>query len=425
MRPAFLVLLLALAPHLPLRALAARDDPPAGSAPPPAATTAPPPVSPVLDPYKALEGPVTLNARDVPFRTVIDLLFQGRGLNYAVDAAVPNPPMTLTINNQPFRTVLRTVVRLASASVPGLTYSQDNNLFLIKLRAAPPAEAVGPPAERAPEVEDIRWEKIPLNYVDVAVVIALLGGGMVPGAAEAQASAAPASSPAPRAIGPRDRLSPEPLPVPRPAGGSPAAAGGSGPGGGTAMAAPAPMGGFNGYGDPRVGLGGFGGGGLSGGLGWFGVPSGNLVSPNLTILGQRGDNSLIVRGVDENIAELKTLLRLIDLPLKQVRVRLSTGQLTAEGQAMNGSTIQLSDAAGASRLAAAVVPRINGDGTVSLEINGSLTAGGATHPLATQARVTPGESAQLFTVGEGNRAIRIWAKATVVPDPLEGDGGGR
>ena len=69
-----------------------------------------------------------------------------------------------------------------------------------------------------------------------------------------------------------------------------------------------------------------------------------------------------------------------------------------------------------------MVPRINGDATVSLEINGSLTMAAPRHPVATQVRVPAGESVHLFTLGEGSRTVRVWVKATLTPDPLEGTG---
>jgi general secretion pathway protein D len=84
------------------------------------------------------------------------------------------------------------------------------------------------------------------------------------------------------------------------------------------------LGGFGGGGLGGLGgggLGGLGGGGLGGGLGGAGG-GGNLVSPNLTILGYPLDNSLIVRGSDDDIAELKTLIRLLDIPPKQLSIKI-------------------------------------------------------------------------------------------------------
>jgi hypothetical protein len=55
-----------------------------------------------------------------------------------VDAAVPNLPITLRIEGQPFRTALRSLIRMASLGVPGLTFTQDQDLVLIKRRQGPP-----------------------------------------------------------------------------------------------------------------------------------------------------------------------------------------------------------------------------------------------------------------------------------------------
>jgi len=101
------------------------------------------------------------------------------------------------------------------------------------------------------------------------------------------------------------------------------------------------------------------------------------------IVGYRSDNSLIIRGTPEAISALRRLIVLLDIPAKQVRVRLAVGHLTAEGQGTNGGSIQLSDAADGGRLNVVAAPRINGDGTVSLELSGTLTVGGEPHPVST------------------------------------------
>lgn len=144
-----------------------------------------------------------------------------------------------------------------------------------------------------------------------------------------------------------------------------------------------------------------------------GVDDGNWINGKLDVYGLRGDNSLFFRAVEEDAEELKRLIRLLDVPFRQLRVRLSAGPLAAAGVATNGSALQLTDASGSGRLAAVVVPRVNGDGTVSLAINGSLTAGGATHPLATHARVRPGEPARLFTFGAGRRAVVVRVEVAI------------
>src|SRR5262249_12343423 len=78
----------------------------------------------------------TLNLNRTPPRSPLEQLFQGPGLQYAVDATVPNPPVTLNFRDLPATTALRALVRLASAQVPGLTFNEDNGIFIVKIRSA-------------------------------------------------------------------------------------------------------------------------------------------------------------------------------------------------------------------------------------------------------------------------------------------------
>src|SRR5262249_4846825 len=144
---------------------------------------------------------VNLNVHDMRLRAAVDMLFQGTGLNVAVEPAVPDVPITLSVMDQPFKTALRMLIRVAADHIPGLTCTQDRGLYLIKIREARAPEAAPAPLEAVRE-EESHWEKIPLNFVDVARVTALLGGTLVTdlGSPPAAPRAAPAAhEPAPEA----------------------------------------------------------------------------------------------------------------------------------------------------------------------------------------------------------------------------------
>src|SRR5262245_38531232 len=79
---------------------------------------------------------VNLNVHDMRLRAAVDMLFQGTGLNVAVEPAVPDVPITLSVMDQPFKTALRMLIRIAAAHIPGLTFTQDMGLYLIKIREA-------------------------------------------------------------------------------------------------------------------------------------------------------------------------------------------------------------------------------------------------------------------------------------------------
>src|SRR5205823_12247718 len=65
--------------------------------------------------------PISISLRDAPLRTALETLFQGTGLQHAVEPAVPNFPITLDVREVPFSTALRTLLRLA----PGVTYRKE------------------------------------------------------------------------------------------------------------------------------------------------------------------------------------------------------------------------------------------------------------------------------------------------------------
>jgi hypothetical protein len=124
--------------------------------------------------------PVTLRLQDTPLRTALQMLFEGSGLQHAVEPGVPNVPITLDIRDVPFDTALRMLMRLA-----GATYRKESNIYVIGLRQ-PPQELVQnsyePPApvEAAAAAGGQRWEKIPLKYIHPLVLAAVLGGQVIP-----------------------------------------------------------------------------------------------------------------------------------------------------------------------------------------------------------------------------------------------------
>lgn len=104
---------------------------------------------------------------------------------------------------------------------------------------------------------------------------------------------------------------------------------GGGPGGG--------FGGSGGFGGGGLG-GGLGGGGLGGGLGGGGLGGGGLggggtaglVPEGITgILGYPLDNSILVRGTPEDIEQLKRIIRLLDVPPRQLSIKIEQIAVTS------------------------------------------------------------------------------------------------
>lgn len=101
-------------------------------------------------------------------------------MQYAVAPDVPNTPLTLSIREIPFQTALRTLLRLAG----NVTYQKDGEVYAIRVRRAVPEPAanvlgeftVGTTAAEA----GLHWERVPLNYVNPAVVAVALNLPMLP-----------------------------------------------------------------------------------------------------------------------------------------------------------------------------------------------------------------------------------------------------
>src|SRR5690349_5708290 len=70
---------------------------------------------------------VTLSLRDVALRSALQTLFEGTGLQHAIEPAVPNYPITLDVRDLPFSTALRTLLRLA----PQVVYRKEGDIYII------------------------------------------------------------------------------------------------------------------------------------------------------------------------------------------------------------------------------------------------------------------------------------------------------
>jgi hypothetical protein len=129
-----------------------------------------------------LERKINLNLRDVPLRKAIELLFTGTGMQYAVEANVPDVPINLNVRDLNLQAALRLVIRLAASQVPGLTQARDGDVYVIRIRPPAPVAAVetdtAPPDEE--EGGEFTWEKIPVQFNNVAVFVIAFGGSMLP-----------------------------------------------------------------------------------------------------------------------------------------------------------------------------------------------------------------------------------------------------
>jgi hypothetical protein len=125
---------------------------------------------------------VTVNLKDIPLRAAIDALFAGTGYQYSVNPDVQNVPVNLNIRDVGLQAALRLLVRQAATAQPGLTFSKDGDIFVVKIRRE---TAVAPMVEEAPpeytdEASEFTWEKIPVQFNNAAVFVLAFGGTMLP-----------------------------------------------------------------------------------------------------------------------------------------------------------------------------------------------------------------------------------------------------
>src|SRR5215212_4877527 len=125
------------------------------------------------------EAMITLDLRDVPFRTAIEALFEKTGLQYAVEPGVPNIPVRVTVRDIDFTTALRTITRLG-----GATYRKEGPIYMVGLRQPPqPQELtseIAPEVAPADQLADQTWEKIPILFNSYAVMAYAFGGQVLP-----------------------------------------------------------------------------------------------------------------------------------------------------------------------------------------------------------------------------------------------------
>jgi hypothetical protein len=131
---------------------------------------------------QATERQVTVNLRDLPLRAAIDALFAGTGYQYSVNPDVQNVPVNLNVRDLGLQPALRLLLRQAAVAQPGLTVSKEGDLFVVKVRREAPA---GTAVEEAPpefssDSAEFTWEKIPVQFNNVAVFVLAFGGQMLP-----------------------------------------------------------------------------------------------------------------------------------------------------------------------------------------------------------------------------------------------------
>ena len=209
---------------------------------------------------------ISVNVKDIPIKSAIDLIFSGSGTQYVVEPNVPNVPVTLNIQGKPMEQILRILIRSAASQIPGLTQKREGDVYIIGIR--PPApEPTNTTEEPAPEdqstLSDVTWEKIPIQFNSYLLMAVAFGGTILPTEDQLQGGGGGGGGFGGGGGG---------------FGGGGGGLGGGGFGGGGGLGGGGFGGGGGGLGGGGFGGGGggFGGGGFGGGGGGFGGGGGGL-----------------------------------------------------------------------------------------------------------------------------------------------------
>lgn len=316
-------------------------------------------------------NPVSLKVVDADLSMVVRLLTESSGANVVIGDGVTGS-VTCTLTDVSLEDALTVITKYR-----GLSWTKENGVYVISRGLPAPAAAFAPvdsapteapvasapldlnpvtvaaaPAPRSPS----KVEKLPLRYRHPAEVIAIL---TQQGDPTMQLMAARMQEMGMGMPGVRQVFNNNaPLGI-NPGGGS-LAQQASTAGFSNIFPGPAAGGAFNqfGGGDPMmggIGMGGVGGiGGIGGGIGTGGIGGvgggvGNQSGGVLMPQGIEGwhayekDNSLIVKGSDEAIAELEEIIRMIDIPEKQVRIEAEFLTVRSSDEDALGFSWQVSD----------------------------------------------------------------------------------
>ena len=116
---------------------------------------------------------ISVDLKDAPVRTTLEMMFKQAGIkNYVIDNSVAGF-VTMKLEDQPFENSLKLVMR--AATVP-LTYTKENNVWIVKQRIITPTPQTGGPD---PILETISnktsFERIPLTFIDPADLMSVFG----------------------------------------------------------------------------------------------------------------------------------------------------------------------------------------------------------------------------------------------------------
>ena len=115
---------------------------------------------------------ITVDLKDAPVRTTLEMMFKQAGIkNYVIDNSVSGF-ITMKLTDLEFENSLKIVMR---NSFPALTYTKENDVWIVKQRISTPTPQTGGP-DPIPDVKNnTSWERIPLTFIDPVDLMSVFG----------------------------------------------------------------------------------------------------------------------------------------------------------------------------------------------------------------------------------------------------------
>ena len=115
---------------------------------------------------------ISVDLKDAPVRTTLEMMFKQAGIkNYVIENSVAGF-VTMKLEDQPFENSLKLVMR--AATIP-LTYTKENNVWIVKQRIFTPIPQTGGPDPIAENPKTNSFQSIRLNYIDPFDLQSVLG----------------------------------------------------------------------------------------------------------------------------------------------------------------------------------------------------------------------------------------------------------
>jgi type II secretory pathway component HofQ len=124
----------------------------------------------VLLSLPAYSQTITLDLKDAPVRTTLEMMFKQAGVkNYIIESNVSGF-VTMNLTEQPFENSLKLIMR---ANTNPLSYIKENDVWIVKTRQI--TENKPAPVIEVVKNKSQSFEKIPLNHIDPFDLIYVLG----------------------------------------------------------------------------------------------------------------------------------------------------------------------------------------------------------------------------------------------------------